>query len=195
MKGFSLVEMLVALFIFALLTAGAVALMRSTLDNQNIVRERAARLAEFQRTRALLKSDLVQVAARRTRNSQGVASRDLFAGGTADASRPLLSFVRSGWGNPDALPRASLQYVEYRLHDGKLERRARLALDGGEDVEPQILIDGVHDLQIRFLWRGNWVEILPGGLASPLPQAVMLSMTLRGIGAVRQVFAVTGENS
>ena len=48
----------------------------------------------------------------------------------SQARAPLLAFVRRGWHNPDALPRPSMQYVEYRLVDGQLERSARGALDG-----------------------------------------------------------------
>ncbi|MFZ3006359.1 MAG: type II secretion system protein, partial [Phenylobacterium sp.] len=44
MKGFTLVEMLVALFIFSLLAAAGVTVMRFTVDNQVAVRGRMDRL-------------------------------------------------------------------------------------------------------------------------------------------------------
>src|ERR671918_2694 len=111
MSGFTLVEMLVALFIFALLTAAGVTVMRFTSDNQAIVQERSERLAQFQRLRAILKSDLAQATARRTRDPDGRPLRAAFFG-SSGAGAPLLRFVRRGWDNPDALPRASLQQVE-----------------------------------------------------------------------------------
>ena len=193
MKGFTLVEMLVALFIFGLLTAAGATVMRFTSDNQAIVRAHAERLAAFQRTRAILKADLTQATARRVRGADGRPIREAFYGGNEIAGAPLLRFTRRGWDNPDAEPRASVQYVEYRLVAGRLERAARLGLDGGALAPPQILIDRVGAAGIRFLWRNQWIETLPGGPENPLPQAVRLDLVIDDMGPVSQLFAVTGE--
>ncbi|MEY4879216.1 MAG: type secretion system protein [Pseudomonadota bacterium] len=193
MKGFTLVEMMVALFIFGLLTASGVAVMRFTVDSQEILHGHTERLAAFQRTRALLKSDLAQAAPRRTRDGQGRAIREAFYGGDPDSGLPLLRFVRRGWENPDGDARASLQYVEYALVEGRLERSARLALDGGAPSEPQILIDGVTSADVSFLWDNQWIETLPGGPENPLPQAIRLDLSFHDMGAVSQLFTVTGE--
>ena len=193
MKGFTLVEMLVALFIFALIAAAGVSIMRFTVDNQMVIRAHAERLAQFQRARAILKSDLTQAAARRTRAADGQAIREAFYGGDVASGLPLLRFVRRGWENPDVQPRASAQYVEYRLVEGRLERAARAGLDGGRLGTPQVLVDHVRLAKILFLWHGQWIPALPGGPDDPLPQAVRLDMALDGIGAVSQLFAVTGE--
>lgn len=72
MKGFTLIEMMVALLIFALITAAGVAVMNSTLTNQSAVRVRVERYAELQRMRAIVKADLSQAATRRTRGEDGV---------------------------------------------------------------------------------------------------------------------------
>src|SRR5690606_4868761 len=66
MKGFTLVEMLVALLIFSGIAAAGVAAMSLAADNRLVVRQRMDRLASFQRTRALLKADLEQAADRPT---------------------------------------------------------------------------------------------------------------------------------
>lgn len=191
MKGFTLVEMLVALFVFSLIGAAGVTIMRFSADNRGVVHARAERLAEFQRTRALLKADLTQAAARRIRDPQGRPVREAFYGGSQTA--PLLRLARRGWENPDAEPRASVQYVEYRLVDGRLERVARLALDGGVSGTPQVLADRVRAATIGFLWHGQWIPTLPGGPVDPLPQAVKLDLTFDDIGPVSQLFVVSGE--
>lgn len=193
MKGFTLVEMMVALFVFALIASAGITIMRFAVDNQAIVRERTDRLGELQRARALLKGDLIQAAARRTRDASGRAMREAFFGGNNPA-QPLLRFTRRGWENPDAGPRASLQYVEYRLNEGRLERAAATALDGGTRGAPQILMERVSTADIAFLWRGEWIEALPGGPENPLPQAIRLTMDVDGVGAVTQIFAVSGES-
>jgi general secretion pathway protein J len=185
--------MQVALAIFGLVAAAGVTVMRFTVDNQAIVREQTERIAAFQRTRAILKADLTQAAARRTRGEDGRAARDAFYGASSDRPGVLLRLARRGWENPDAAPRPSVQYVEYRLIDGRLERAARPELDGAKLGTPQLLLDRVRSAAVRFLWHGQWIENLPGGPTDPLPQAVSLDMTVDGIGAVRQLFVVTGE--
>ncbi|MFN3514111.1 MAG: type II secretion system minor pseudopilin GspJ [Phenylobacterium sp.] len=194
MKGFTLVEMLVALFVFALLAAAGVAMMGFAADNQAAVRGRMDRLADFQRARALLKADLEQAAVRRTRDPAGAAARDAFMGADPK-SGALLAFVRRGWDNPDAAPRASLQYVEYRVTEGRLERRARPALDGAPLGDAQVLVDGVETAQVEFYAQGAWRPTWTTSGEVALPQVVRLDLTLRSIGEVRQLFLLPGGAS
>src|SRR3546814_8820453 len=90
------------------------------------------RLCALQSARALLKADLAQAAVRRVRGRDGNPARNAFIGSTAGATRamsgsePLLALVRRGWVNPDAEPRASMQYVEYRLVDRSEEHTSEL---------------------------------------------------------------------
>ena len=60
-RGFTLVEMLVALLVFALLSAVGVTVMAYAADNQGVVQARMDRLGEFQRARALLKAGAAAV--------------------------------------------------------------------------------------------------------------------------------------
>jgi general secretion pathway protein J len=193
MKGFSLVEMMVALLIFGLVSAAGVGVLSFSIDNQQVVRARSHRLGEMQRARSALKSDLAQAAARRTRGEAGLPANRNMAGGEQAVGGPLLQLVRRGWDNPDAAPRASLQAVEYRLTDGRLERRARPALDGAGWRPPQVLLTGVREAEVGFLVGGQWLETLPNGAHQPLPQAVRLELILEDYGRISQLFVVTGE--
>lgn len=186
MKGFTLVEMMVALLIFGMLAGAGVMVMRSSIDSQMAVRSRVDRIGAFQRLRATLKADLGQVATRRTRGPDGSSSPG-FSGGNGAGGGPLLGLVRRGWENPDHQPRASLQYVEYRVTDGRLERRVRSGLDGGALREPQMLAEGVEAVGIAFFSREQWRPEWDG--TGPLPEAVRLDLTLTGLGAVTQLFA------
>lgn len=195
-RGFTLVEMLVAVLVFALLSAAGVAVLVQAADHQAAVGARLARLGEFQRARALLQADLSQVAVRRVRHPDGGAARDAFVGRAVRAddpsSTPLLGFVRRGWSNPDALPRASLQYVEYRLVDGRLERSTRPMLDGAPSGTPQGLLTGVSSARLAYLDRGQWSDGWPGG-ATAHPEALRLELELDGIGRIAQLFLLPGD--
>ena len=189
MKGFTLIEMLVALLIFGMLAAAGVAVMRSTVDSQSAVRARVDRIGQFQRLRASLKADLGQAAPRRTRNENGVPTAQGFGGGAPDG--PLLTLVRRGWENPDHLARASLQYVEYRKVEDRLERRVRTALDGAPLQAPQILASGVEAAGVAFFAREQWRTGWDG--AGDLPEAVRIDLTLAGVGPVSQLFLTPGS--
>ncbi|ADV26793.1 general secretion pathway protein J [Pseudoxanthomonas suwonensis 11-1] len=191
--GFTLVEVLVALSVFALLATAAVGVMAWSADQQGAVRARMERLAELQRAHALLEADLSQAALRRVRRGNGVAEASAFvAAPPGDRIRPLLGFVRHGWENPDAAPRASMQYVEYRLVDDRLERSTRPWLDGAASGPPQVVLEGVESVRTHFHAYRQWSDGWGGGLTS-LPRAVMLEVQLRDLGRVRQVFLLPAE--
>ncbi|WP_298574885.1 type II secretion system minor pseudopilin GspJ [uncultured Luteimonas sp.] len=189
--GFTLLEVMVALALFGLVAAAGVAVMAYAADSQQILRERMARLGEFQRARALLRTDLSQAAVRLVRRADGSSSRDAFVGGRPGESGPLFAFVRRGRENPEAAARASLEYVEYRIVDGRLERSARAAVDGATPPPARVLLDGVTRARVAYLERGAWNDGWQGG-ATALPEAVELELDLEAIGRVRQRFLLPG---
>jgi general secretion pathway protein J len=195
MKGFTLIEMMVALFIFGLISAAGIGVMRFSMDNQERVRAATSRVAELQTARALLKADLSQASMRRVRGPDGRPAGRAFLGNEQASGGPLLALVRRGVDNPDATPRPSLQYVEYRLSGDTLERRVREGLDGGGFLPPRPLLSGVRKAQLRFLWHGQWLDTLPLGTHADLPQAVRLDLDLAGFGPVSQWLLVTGASS
>ncbi|MGY0504004.1 type II secretion system minor pseudopilin GspJ [Luteimonas sp. e5] len=190
-RGFSLIEVLVALAIFALLSAAGVAVLAQSADNREVVRGHMARLAELQRARAMLAADLAQAAPRVVRDADGRQARDAFiARGQGDPDR-LFALVRHGWENPDAAPRASLQFVEYRLRQGRLERATRPMLDGTASGGDRVLLRGIRAAEVRYLHQGQWQDGWPGGVHS-LPQALALDLQFEDGRQLRQFFAMPG---
>lgn len=191
MQGFTLVEMLVALMVFGLLSAAGVAVMAHTVDNQGVVGARMDRLGEFQRTRSLIKQDLAQAAVRRVRQADGSAQRSALSGAPLAGDGVLLEFTRRGWDNPERQPRASLQRVRYRLVEGSLVREAHAAVDGTPAAKTQALLSGVESASVSYFDRGQWLPGWPGARDS-LPQAVRLDLVLSDHGPVQQLFLVPG---
>ncbi|MDO1558586.1 type II secretion system minor pseudopilin GspJ [Brevundimonas sp. 2R-24] len=192
-SGFTLVEMLVALAIFALIAAAGVSVLGYAAASRAAVRERSDEVAELQRLRGLLSADLSQAAPRRTRGPDGAPARRVFEGG--EPGGPLMRFVRAGWDNPLGEPRASLQTVEYRLVGGRLERCARPALDGAVCGSAQVLARGVRRAQVGFLYRGQWLDNFAGAPTEALPEAVRLDLETDRLGGVQQLFLAPGSAS
>ncbi|AOH36404.1 type II secretion system minor pseudopilin GspJ [Luteimonas sp. JM171] len=191
-RGFTLVEMLVALAVFALLAAGGVTVMAWASASQGVTQARMAHVGDLQRARALLEADLAQAAPRRTRNASGIAAVQAFTGTAEPGTGLLFALTRYGWENPQGAPRASLQYVEYRLQDGRLERSARPMLDGARMDPPQLVIDGVQGARVQYRFQGAWMDGWPGGM-DRVPEAVRLTLDLERIGRVEQAFLMQGQ--
>ena len=93
-QGFTLVEMLIALAIFGMLTAAGVTLLTVTARTQETSDRLLAELGEVRRLGALLTADLAQAAPRVHRDRDGRPQR-AFNGGTGE-SETLMVFVRRG---------------------------------------------------------------------------------------------------
>ena len=186
-SGFTLVELMVALFIFALISAAGVAMLSYSVGAQASAGKRLDEVTALRRVSAILTADLAQAAPRISRDGAG-APQVAFEGGTGAPGELALAFVRRGWRNDRAAPRSSLQKIEYRLVDGRLERQAWDMVDGGEPRRASVVLTGVRALKLRYRtdaeWRDRWDTARPG----LLPRAVEAIIDIEGLGPVRQVF-------
>jgi len=184
--GFTLVEMLIALSIFGMLTAAGVALLSVTARTQETSDRLLAELGEIRRVGALLTADLAQAVPRIRRGADG-RPRRAFAGG-AGGSPLLVAFVRRGW---DAGEGDALQRVGYRLRGRVLERLAFARVDGGGDGLAVALVDGVRALRLRYRDEdGAWSDSWEPTDAAELPHAVELVTETDAHGMIRQLFLV-----
>jgi len=192
-RGFTLVEMLVALVVFGLLTAAAMALLGQSLRQKDAFAQSTGVIQELQMARALMRGDFAQLAARPVRDAYGAPGRESFRGENT-AAQPVLAFVRHGWDNAmGAEARSSLQYVEYVLEGKALVRRTRPYLDPTPDtpVSATTVLSGVETVAVSFLAAGKWSDTWitpPGGAA--FPDAIAVTAAVPGLGDIRQAFLV-----
>ena len=185
--GFTLVELLIAMLTFGLLSAAATALLSFGIDARGRTAERLGTLSDVVRVRALLTNDLAQAAPRPWRDSNGIR-QPAFTGGNGGG--PVLGFVRRGWRNDGDAARASMQRVEYRLTQRRLERLSAPMLDGTTLLPPAVLLENVDALQVRFLVDGQWRDSWRAEAVDALPAAVELIVITRREPQLRQVFLV-----
>jgi general secretion pathway protein J len=188
--GFTLVELLVALAIFALISVAGVTLLRSGSDTQIAVKARLEQQARFKRLANTLEADLAQAVPRPVRDASG---QPIPAWSQEESGDPdiLFGFVRAGWTNLDEAPRASLQRVAYLLRDGKLQRANWPMLDGASPDEGGALLENVNGVSLRFRddqgeWRDDWTASDPAAL----PRALELRLTAEGTAEQRMLFLV-----
>lgn len=159
--GFTLLEMLVAIAIFASLALMALQVTNGVTRVNSAVAGHDQKLNLMQQTMSFLNHDLTQMMPRPVRGDQGQREPALLAGAGVLASESEgMRFVRGGVVNPlMRLPRSNLLTVGYRIHGGYLERLAPATDRCGRQRE------------------ANNAKINPGGFA---PFAVLRRHALAG---------------
>lgn len=196
-RAFTLIEVMVAMAVFAILAAFAYGTLSQTILSAEILSERMDRLQALQRTMRLLGDDLQQLAPRPVRDELGDNFRPALD--TNFQSGFALELTRSGWSNPVVLPRSTLQRVGYRMEDDELVRYHWYSLDRTLSNEPVgvVLLDGVEGMEFRFLsgvdnYSDQWPpQNRPGGLgARQRPRAVEVTLRLAEEGEIVRLIEV-----
>ncbi|MEI9928408.1 MAG: type II secretion system protein GspJ [Sphingomonas sp.] len=168
--GFTLIELMISLGLFALIAVAGLGMVQGILNVQGRTEKRLDRLAEVQRTMFVLSSDLDQIAfGRITGDAQG------------------LSFTRAAPGSGGEA--VSLRYA---VAGGALVRMA--------GPLPQLLLPGVTAARWRFwdvqAGAGGWVDHWPlsDDQADRWPRAIEVEMQVGGApgpaGALRRVIVL-----
>jgi len=195
-RGFTLLEVLVAVGIFALTSAMAYAGLTRMLET----REHLGAEQQFWRNLTLAFSqigdDLAQARPRTGRDTLG-NPQPAFRGQPVDpraVSEPSMRFIRGGvFVLPDGSG-SDLAQVGFRLREGKLLRIVWPALDLPTVAEPRevLLLTNVTGFDTRFrAANGGWVDRWPTGAdLREMPVAVEIKLTIEGRGEFTRVFLV-----
>lgn len=190
-RGFTLLEVIIAISIFALVSAMAYSGLANVLRSSERVEAERATWRAFTMLYLRMEDDLAEARPRTIRDING-AVLDAMHGQATDSralGAPALEFTRGGIFLPPAedgdtptatatsarrAARSDLQRVGYNLKDGKLWRLTWQVLDRGPQSEPQetSLLGGVgeevQEFQVRFYdakdgWMDYWPPNGPGG--------------------------------
>ncbi|HEX4049273.1 MAG TPA: type II secretion system minor pseudopilin GspJ [Steroidobacteraceae bacterium] len=188
--GFTLVELLVALLITAIMFAIGYGELNQSLKSRRELDQQSARLLAIQQAIRIMQQDFELLQPRPVRNQLGdgylpaITTTPGTASGTTLLSAssnpalgstvPLVSFTRGGWTNPVGLQRSELQRVSYALSNGALIRQYTTVLDATLDdpVISRTLLDHVQSFSLRFMdashnWQTQWPPpSVPGGAGS-----------------------------
>ncbi len=198
--GFTLLELLVALVVFAIMATAAYSGLSNVLFTRAAVEQQTHRLAAVQLAVFRLEQDIQQATPRGVRDEYGDLQPALRGGNLLDDA---LILTRAGWDNPLGQSRATLQRVAYRLREGRLWRLHWDVLDRGGPVAPRetLLLDQVREFRARFLdqnvaWRTDWPPPAAAGDNPPNPnrppRAVEITLLLEDWGAITRLFPLPG---
>lgn len=198
-RGFTLVELLVAVAIVAVIGVMAFVGLSRVVAQQTLARERTQRWQAIQLTMRLVAQDLAQLHPRATREELGEAYQPSLL---ADPSAQFaLEFSRGGWANPAGLPRGTVLRVAYNWEEDKLVRWHWAVMDRTLATPPvrTELIEGVSNVEVRFLdnggqWHLDWPPLDRRGPQSLVtrPRAVEFAIELEDYGRVSRLVETSG---
>ena len=195
--GFTLIEVLVAMAIFGVLTILAYMSLAQTFQSADILNARMDRLQSIQRTIRYLSNDLASASPRPVRSDVGDTYMPAVM--VSAANDFALAVTHGGWPNPAGLPRSTQQRSVYLLEDGKLFRVYYNVLDStyaSNAISTEIL-DGVESLEFRLMQDNSEVtnQWPPDGAQGRgadrmRPRAVEIILTLENEGEIRRIIEV-----
>lgn len=190
LQGFTLLEMLVAIAIFAMLGLAANSVLHTVMQNDVATEEFATKLKSMQQGFGALERDFGQMVARTPRLLEGGRGNTVLQTGSDlfDSESEAIVFYRIGWLNPDGiLPRGSLQSVAYVVQENNLERWYFPYPEPEFGAEPikTIVIRDVLSVEYSFFIEDKWERKID---ATTLPKAIAMEVEVEGLGKIQRKF-------
>lgn len=191
-RGFTLLELLMAIAIFGLVAAMAYGGLNTVLSARERIAAESERLAELETALLMLGRDVSQAVNRPVRDSLGDTLPSLQGG----EALPL-ELTRAGWANPTGRARSTLQRITWGVEEEHLVRAGWPVLDRAHDTEPfkTPLLDGVRGFTLEFLaadreWHERWPP--PDGAGDEMPIALRIGLDLEAWGTITRLFRLPG---
>jgi general secretion pathway protein J len=196
-KGFTLLELLVAMAIFSLISLTSFSLFDTVLNADENSQTTTKRNNELQRAFLIIERDMLQIARRSVRlNGDDPQEKYILTDGESySSSNKTLAFIRNGWTNPGLLlPRSDVQSVAYQLNENTLERLHYNFPDAvvGEEPKSRPLITDVEEVNFEYYDGRSWKKKLPS-TDKYIPLGIAIELELKDYGLIRRQFIVPGE--
>ena len=182
-RGFTLIEVLVSLFIFSIISIGATTALTQSLKTKEQLASVMDELSEINIARTIIKNDISAITLRASRDELGdKRPYSLFSDSTV-----LLSFTRRGLENPGGLEkRGDLERVNYVFEEGSLIRISYEHENPGQmpNTYRLVLLKNIEDIKIKgikyennSMIKVNNSDIRFSNIEIPLVRAIVLEVT------------------
>lgn len=197
-SGFTLIEMMIAIFIFSIVSIMAYGGINYVLKGQSYLQSSSNQLRDIQLTFRYFEKDINQMINRSVRNQY----QDLQPAFVGDEDKAF-SFTHAGWRNPANLVRSKMQRVSYELDEDTLKRYTWGQLDGAiaEEYFETDLLEGVESIKLRYLdqanqWQTTWPPLNSSSAPqvgsiqqSTIPRALELIIKVENMEEIKRLFA------
>ena len=197
-KGFTLIEILIALMIFAFVAVMTSIGLRNITNSRNVLNARSKQIATLQLAMTIMQQDISQM-----------VNRSAFVEGTQQAALVAaansIKFTTAN--NPNIgglLPHSDLFRVEYSVASSGLTRKINLFVDSDSKAKPitETILPDVNSIKFKFVnssgqmltyWYSQLTNTIIGVAPNSLPQAIIVDIDIKGLGQIERIFQ-RGEN-
>ncbi len=194
-RGFTLLEVLLALAIMAMLTLSGYLVLDGVLRAESAQRQQLAQLRSLQRAVMIMDKDFQQMIARNTRDTRLKYPVFSLSPSWLQSDDGRVSFIRGGWHNPQAyFNRANLQLVGYRLTHNTLERLYWTHVDVNRQAAPKFslpLFTEVKSFKVTVFHQGRWQNSWTD--PNTLPTAVRIDIVFNQQISLQRVYKIRDE--
>lgn len=176
--GFTLIELMVAIAVFAVMATAAYSGLDSALTTEAKLDEEGKKWKNLSMFMGHLERELSCFLDRPVTTADGSTLRSI--------TGPDLTFTRTGSGAEGKAPRR----VGYRLNGGRLEEQVWPVLDTAPGTKPDVypIMDGVKSFGVKFTgtgggWSQQWDNDSP-------PRAVEVTLKLDSGEAITRIFVL-----
>lgn len=193
-RGFTLIEVLVAIAVFASLSVAAYTVLNQVQRSNAQSMSTVSDLQAFQKAWSMIDSDFRQMALRQWRHEGESPSEYLLAWGPGILESELngVMFTRLGYSNPmSQLPRGEVTKVGYRVKDQALQRVWWRYPDTSvsEPAIERTLLKNVESFELQFYNGSEWLN--EWAVKYELPYAVKMTLELEKWGTIERLYLVT----
>ena len=196
LEGFTLIEILVALAIFAILATITSSTLYQAFNTRTRVNAQMSRLEQLQIAISIIQQDTLQTVERAIRGND-MSLVPAFIG-----QSKLLEFTRDGNINPQSIEkRSTLERIGLICDGDKLVHRDWLRLDPPDRrvYEDRVLVNNLIDCQFNYLNQNlqvlpEWREqaVTQNQVKEPFPKAIQINLTLKDWGKMNLLFIIPG---
>lgn len=195
-RGFTLIEILVAVVVFAIMSVAAYAGLNALIRTRQDDKQAMQQFRQLQLAMVTMKRDVEQAVARPIRHSSGEMAPGMVGG---NHNVPVLVFTRSGRPNPLQKPRSGLERIAYGIDGDNLVRYSYPVLDRTVESTPvrQVLLKHVTNIEVSFM--DQYGQVSPDW--PPLnaeahkydridPVAVTITLDTKRWGSIKRVIGI-----
>jgi general secretion pathway protein J len=204
-RGFTLLELLVAMFIAAMMFAIGYGAINQAMKNQDALKEQQARMKEILTAMRVIEQDFVQLEPRPIRQPIGDGYLPALLGQSDPTAQPTVQLSRGGWDNPTGVQRPGLQRVAYYFEKNTLRREYWTVMDPVQQstTVKRDLLTNVKSVTFRYMdvnhvWQTQWPPTTVAGALAQLstlrirPVAVEVTLDTEDWGKLVRIIEVAG---
>lgn len=200
-SGFTLLEILISVGMFAIISGAAYMMLHHGVQSQKAINARADRFHQLQKALFIMQRDIEQITNRPVRDEQGNQQAPFYTSYNGRAGQNLkIAFTHTGWTNPFGDNASNLQRVNYFLHNEQLIRRSWDSPDRTYETKftDKVMMSNVLNWQVRLLDDGSWYKTWKNDPAEnnkySLPDALEFQIALKDMGNLKRIFKLVSES-